>query len=171
MAQILDDTDFLNGPLQIPLDGQEEIDFAIVIEEIEREYLAKLFGKDLYILFKADVDANAGVPIIPRFVKVFEPFLEQPDSILYDSVGMKEMLKAFVYYEYVKGLSTSLTTIGIKRTLGENSENVSAIAHDITIKYNRAVETYCTIQWWMNDEDSDTYPEYKGVPIDFNHPY
>jgi hypothetical protein len=171
MAQILDNDDFENGPFTIPLNGEEEIDLPIIIEEVEREYLSCLFGKDLYILFKADVDANAGVPVIPRFVKVFNEFLEQPNSILYDSKGIKEMLKAFVYYEYIKSLPTRATTIGIKRTQGENSENVSAIAHDITIKYNRAITTYCTIQWWMGDEDSENYEEYEGIPKKFNHPY
>lgn len=168
---ILKLTDFENGPLTIPLNGEQETDLTLLITDVEREYLACLFGKELYIIFKADVDANGGVPVLSRFVKVFEAFLEQPDSVLHDSKGIKEMLKGIVYYEWTKDMPTRLATVGIKKTLGENSENVGAIAHDITIKYNRAIRTYCEIQWYMSDEKPENYEEYEGVPKSKNHSF
>ena len=171
MANILKKSDFENGPFTIPLTGEQEADFDILIPIVERECLVEMFGVELYLLFKADVDANAGVPVITRFVTVFNAFLMQPDTIIYDSKGIKEMLKAFVYYEWGKDMPSRLTTIAVKQVKGENSDNVSALALGITIKYNGGVETYCAIQWFMDDEDAVTYPEYDGIPKPFNHPY
>lgn len=169
---ILTTDDFMNGRYIIPVIGQTKTDLELYIERIEFEYLPKLFGKDLYDLFLLDLaQPTVGEPTDPRFVKVYNPLIEQPETCLYESWGIKEMLKGFVYYHFIKDDTSRVTTIGIKMTLGENSDSVSAIHHDILCRFNDSVSTYKAIQWWMCDEDSDNYPEYKGITEHYNHPF
>ena len=168
---ILTIDDFENGRYGIPLNPEQEIDLGLFIDQVELDYLPTLFGKELYDLFIADLALPvAGEPTDARFIKVFNPFIEQPD-IFVQSKGIKEMLKGFVYYTYVKDQVSRVMTIGIKKTTGENSENVSAIHHDILCRYNDAIATYCAIQWWMDQEDPETYPEFEGLRKNFDHPY
>ena len=168
---ILTTDDFQNGRFIIPTNQETVIDLTMYIERIENQYLPQLFGKELYDLFIADLALPvAGEPTAPRFVKVFEPFVEQPDDCrLYESTGIKDMLKGLVYYHYVKDDTSRVTNIGIKLTDGENSQNVTAVHHDILNRYNEAICTYRSIQWWMDQEDPDTYPEYAGIHKNYNH--
>ena len=169
---ILTTDDFKNGRYIIPVVGQQKTDLELYIDRIEFEYLPKLFGKDLYDLFLADLLLpTAGEPTDPRFEKVFYPFIAQPDATLYESWGIKEMLKGFIYYHFIADDTSRVTTIGIKISIGENSNNVSAIHHDILCRFNDSVATMCSIQWWMSIEDKENYPEYKGIFEPFNHPY
>lgn len=169
---ILSTADFLNGKYIIPVQGQQKTDLERYIDSVENMYLPRLFGKDLYDLFLADLALpTVGEPTSPRFKKVFDEFNEQPDECLWQSEGIKHMLKGFVYYHFIKDDTSRVTTVGIKLTSGENSENVTAIHHDTLCRYNDSVSTYRAIQWWMRDQDESNYPEFKGIHLKYNHPY
>jgi hypothetical protein len=168
MGLILTIDDFETGETKIALDPEQEIDLDEYIDKVENEYLPKLFGVELYNLFVIDWNSvPAGLPTDPRFAKVYDPLLEQNDCVLVQSVGMLEMLKTFVYYEFLRDDVTRSTTVGLERVIGENTESVTAIGHDITRRYNEGVDTFKTIQYFMREYDPETYPEYKGVSISF----
>ncbi len=170
---ILTISDFENGRYIIPTQGQTAVDLGIYIDRIEFEYLPLLFGKDLYDLFIADLAApTAGEPTEARFVEVYNPFTKQPsDCVLAQSTGIVDMLKGLVYYHFIKDDTSRVTSVGIKLTTGDNSNNVTAIHHDILCRFNDSICTYQAIQWWMRDEDQANYPEFEGIPKSFNHPF
>jgi len=167
MGMILRISDFEVGRTKIALNPEQEIDLGTYIDRVESEYLPKLFGQELYLLFVADWNALLGVPTATRFVTVYEPFTFQDEKVMIQSEGMKEMLKNIVYYLYIRDIVTRTSTVGLEMVLGENTESVSAIKHDVTSRYNEGVDTFDTIQYYMNRYDEDNYPEYFGVVINF----
>lgn len=168
MGLILTIEDFDFGQYEIALDPEQEQDLDRYIDEAESEYLPKLFGKDLYDLFVIDWNSPpAGVPTDPRFGKVYEPLLEQNDCVMVQSLGMLDMLKGIVYYLFIRDQITRSTTLGVDSFLGENVEAKTAIQHDTTRRFNTAIDTFETIQYYMHTFNSDDYPEYRGVDVAF----
>ena len=166
---ILQVTDFTDGRYRIPTNPKSSQDdtLQIHIDYVENYYLNRLFGVELYDLFVIDLAAPvAGDPTDPRFIKVFEPFDEQDtNDFIYSSEGIKEMLKGFTYFYYLRDLNSKVATSGTIQTKSANSENISALWANVTSRYNEAVDTYRSIQWLMFDFDSATYPEYNGIFI------
>jgi len=167
MGMILKISDFETGRTKIALNPEQEIDLMEYIDKAEREYLPLLFGKELYDLFVVDWDVLLGVPTSPRFIVVYEPFTFQGDLLMLQSLGIKTMLKDFVYYLYVRDIVTRQSTVGLEVVVGENTGNVSAIKHDVTNIYNDGVDTFDTIQYYMKSYNTNEYPEYKGILINF----
>jgi hypothetical protein len=168
---ILQITDFASGVYKIPVKTTLDASLLAMIDKVESEYLVKLMGVELYDLFVADLAGTPSVPVSARFLQIFNAFNDQTDDCLTQSDGMIEMLKGLVYYLYVRDNVTRLTTTGVKVTTGENSDNVTAIGHDITTRYNNAIENYKVIQNYMLIVDPDTYPEFAGVAQQYNHIY
>ena len=166
---ILQISDFQSGRYKIPVKTLQDEGLQEKIDFVENTYLPRLFGVELYDLFIADLAGTPSIPMSARFLQVFDPFNDQTDDCLTQSEGMKVMLEGFVYYLYVRDRVTRVTTEGVKLTTGENSDNITAIGHDITSRYNEAILNYQTIQNYMLDVDPDTYPEFEGVHERFNH--
>jgi hypothetical protein len=168
MGLILDIDDFDFGRYKIPLDPEQEADLELYIERVESDYLPKLFGKELFDLFVADWNAvPVGVPTSPRFSMVYNEFVEQDEYVMIQSEGMLELLKGFVYYLFLRDIVTRPTTIGLEKFIGENTQSVTAIHHDITSRYNEGVDTFKSIQYYMHTFNPTEYPEYKGVEVRF----
>jgi len=167
MGMILNINDFEYGRTKIALNPVQEIDLGRYIDSVESEYLPRLFGKELYDLFVADWDSVTGVPISARFLEVYNSFLFQNTYVLIQSEGIKEMLKDIVYYLFVRDLVSRVSTVGLELVLGENTQSVSAIQHDITSRYNQGIDTFQTIQYYMSIFNKTDFPEYKGVKQSF----
>ena len=166
MGMILTIDDFEFGEFKIALDPEQEQDLDLYIDKAESEYLPRLFGLDFYNLFVADWNsAPVGVPTDPRFSKVYNEFTDQNDCVMVQSLGMEEMLKGIVYYLFLRDVVTRSTTVGLESVIGENTESVTAIGHDITRRYNEAIDTFHTIQYYMHTFNPADYPEYKGVNV------
>ena len=170
---ILKTSDFENGRYKIPLStNQQTGDLPDYITDVENKYLVLLFGVELYDLFIIDLGIPvAGDPTDPRFVKVFDPFNEQAEDKLIISTGIKEMLKGFVYYLYTRDIVSRITTIGIEIAEGANSKSINAIKHDITSRYNEAIDEFKTLQFYMLCVNPDDYPKFSGSDLDYNHPF
>lgn len=170
---ILKTSDFEKGRYRIPLNPDQQTGgIQDYITDTETKYLVLLFGVELYDLFIIDLGLpTAGEPTDPRFVKVFDPFNEQTETQLIISTGIKEMLKGFVYYLYTRDIITRITTVGAEIAQGANSEAISGIKHDITGRFNEAVDEFQTLQFYMTDVNPDDYPEFAGAHQDFNHPF
>ena len=111
----------------------------------------------LYEEFQADLTLGAGTPTEPRFVKIFDSFgVDKMGCVIY-SEGLKEMLKGFIYYEYVKDLTNQITPTGNVVPTGENSENGTTLYSMMYTRYNEACASYKTIQYWICFNNDATY--------------
>ena len=164
---IIQVTDFANGKFIIPTNPMQTTDLQTYIDDAQRSFLVQLLGVELYDLFIADLVNN--VPQSARFIKIFDPFNDQTNDVLTISDGMKEMLKGFVYYLYLRDLVNRATTTGLTKSLPENADNVSGVWYDLNRRYNESVETYKVIQNYMLVLYPTNYKEYEGVNLDYNH--
>ena len=128
----------------------------LFIDKFEKLYLCRLLGADLYEDFINDlVD---GVPQSQKYVDIFNAFCKSEGRCLYQSEGMKEMLKGFIYYEYVTTQNFQNTIAGTQRNESDNATQVSVtnLYRNSEQRFNLGVETYRSIQWLIC-EDYDTY--------------
>lgn len=164
---ILTVDDFSNGKYYIPTNPQQETDLVEYIDRYEKTYLVRLFGVELYNLFITDL--AGGVPTSPRFIFIFEPFIDQTDNYLTESKGIKEMLKGLLYFEYLRDRVSTVTTDGIQLTKSENADIMNGINHSLVSRYNEAIITFKVIQNYMHTVNDADYPEFEGVNQSFAH--
>lgn len=184
---ILTPTYFESGIYTISQDRFTEADLQKFIDTWEPYYLVRMFGVDLYELFKADL--NAGVPQTARFTKVFNPFAVQSESsffyntypldygylpqivgqnCIHESFGIKDMLAGFIFFEFMRDLAMKATPVGHRKPSQEVSDSPGVGRSMIRIEdtYNRAIGSFQAIQWFMKyGDESGNYPEYKGINI------
>jgi hypothetical protein len=116
------------------------------IDRYEPIYLMNLLGAKLYDQYVADMGVF-NIPISPNFQYIFNPFHENyAFNRLIISQGIIDMLKGFVYFEYLKDLTNQMTINGNVRPVGENSADVSTLYSMMYTRYNEAVKTYKAIQ-------------------------
>jgi hypothetical protein len=126
------------------------------INRYEPRYLKELFGITFYNEFKSDLLNN--VPQSPNFLVLFNPLSEDIGYNFYyfngiyegvnqlDSEGIKEMLKGFIYFEYVKDLSNQITPIGLVKPDNENSTVANTLFSMMYTRYNEAIRSYNSIR-------------------------
>jgi hypothetical protein len=125
------------------------------INDIKVSTLYDLLGKDLAVLFIAN-DESARFQAIKN-----EFYAEDVYGHPYRSAGMVDMLKCFVYFDYVRNASMIATNGNIIANQSELSANVVNFTH-LTEMYNRGVRTYKSIQMYIED-NLETYPEFSGI--------
>lgn len=157
--------DFGKGKYELHKGMYESNKIQAYIDKYERIYLVKLLGAELFKDFIADL--VAGVPQDARYLAIFEAFeYDDVNCMVYISEGMLEMIKGFIYFQYLKDLTNTVAVSGNVRQMGENSENVSTLNSMIYTRYNEAVKTYKTIQKFICDNSKD-YLKYNGVKVSY----
>jgi len=73
---------------------------------------------------------------------------------------------AYVYLDWHRYASTQDTSGGMVTIDTENSHQASPDAAGFYDKYNRGVQSYTSIQWFIL-EDTTTYPEFEGIRKNF----
>lgn len=156
--------DFGKGKYELHTGMYEQDKINAYIDKYERQYLIKLLGVDLFKLFEADL--VAGIPQTPIYQTIYGPF-EYDYSLggcIVISEGMVEMIKGFIYFEYLKDQTNQIAVSGNVRPKGENSENVSTLNSMIYTRYNESIRTFKAIKTYICDNLSD-YLEYNGVTL------
>lgn len=155
--------DFGSGKYELHHGMYEQAKIDAYITKYERQYLVKLLGVDLFNLFVADLVNN--VPQSAVYLALYNPF-EYDDANCWITIseGMIDMVKGFIYFQYLKDQTNQVAVSGNIRPLGENSENVSTLNSMIYTRYNESVKTYKAIQRYICDNNSD-YLEYNGIGI------
>ncbi len=155
--------DFGKGKYELHHGMYEQSKIQAYIDKYERIYLVKLLGVELFNLFVADL--LAGVPQASIYTKIYEAFeYDNVNCNINISEGMLDLVKGFVYYQYLRDMTNNVAVTGNVRPLGENSENVSTLNSMIYTRYNDSVRTYKAIQQYMCDYSSD-YLKYNGIGI------
>ena len=151
---ILSIQDF-TGKYQVSTGMFDQAKLQDYINRYEPRYLKELFGITLYNDFQSDLLNN--VPQSPNFLVLFNPLSEDLGYNFYyfngiyegvnqlDSEGIKEMLKGFIYFEYVKDLSNQITPIGLVKPDNENSTVANTLFSMMYTRYNEAIRSYNSI--------------------------
>ena len=173
----LKQSDF-KGPLKISKNDLSDIqDY---LDVFENEYLTDLLGCDLFDQFIADLDINL-VPQTARFISIYNAFCidldfscninrhYNPEFIdcicLTDrnkSRGIFEMLKGFMFFEFVRDSDKGHSSIGTTKAKPSASRLVKPSATGIIRAYNHSLKDYWNIQYFIS-QDEDLYPEYNGI--------
>jgi len=116
------------------------------IDKYEPQYLKELFGVTLYNDFISDL-TNQNVPKSPNFLFFYNPF--SVDVYLFRmliSEGLKEMLLGFIYFEYVKDLSNTMTPFGNTISRSELSRQTTTLNTMMYARYNDSIKTFTAIR-------------------------
>lgn len=154
---------FTSGEYTIAQSTKTTTDLTAAIAKYEKRYLLKLFGAEMYDLFEDDL--SGGVPQSAEYLAIYNPFYENDGKILYQSEGMLEMLKNFIFFEFLRKQPLKSTVSGIEQNEVENGTIQRSYKSGIIAKYNAGVETYKAIQWKLC-ENTSLYPDYIGQNID-----
>ena len=153
------DLDDFTGKYELHTGMYDQAKLLEYIQIYEEQYLIDLFGATLYDEFINDLDNN-NYPESPNFQKVFDPFhLDNTSNGFltsyntYNSViiskGILDMLKGFIYFEYVKDTANQITSQGQKIPQGENSLTATTLYNMMYTRYWEALKTYRAIQWYI----------------------
>lgn len=133
------------------------------IAKYEEPYLMDLLGVELFTLFKAAVTDQVVAAGI--YKTLYDPIREDDTSCntVRISEGMKEMLLGFIYFEFMKDMKFKSTDSGVTVGQSENSRETGFTESDIYSRYNEALKSYWTIQWFIViDNAKADYPTYNG---------
>lgn len=135
------------------------------IDRYEKNYIHKVLGVELGDLFIADL--LVGVPETARFISIFNAFSEQIGERIYESKGFKDMLTAFVLYEFISQTQLKHSQSGVVSTQAEvaNIQSPENAFRFGEMKFNEALETKDAIQYVCGYSETETFPEFKGVYI------
>jgi hypothetical protein len=164
MANVLNITyaDFGKGKWELATGIYEQQKINGYIDLYTNRLLAELLGVDLYNLFVADLDPLTFVPQDPKYLAIYNAFMHQGNNCnVIISDGMVDMIKGFIYFEYLKDQINQVWVSGNVAPVGENSKNISTLSQQIYTRYNQGVFTYDAIQHYICDNSSD-YPKYDG---------
>jgi hypothetical protein len=167
---ILQPSDFTDNPIyNIALTLQAETELDAMIADVEINTLQELLGCELYTLFIADLTVNTPqVPQTQIYIDIFDAFCF--DNVFCGpqrSKGMKDLLMAYTYFEWHRYNLNKSTSTGMVRGDSENSNMVLAESYGTYDKYNRAVDSYRSIQQYISD-NSTLYPTFEGRRKHYN---
>jgi hypothetical protein len=131
------------------------------IDRYERYYLVRLFGLTMADSFIADLDN--GEPVNPDYLTLFNVLDYEDECHLFQSKGIKDILKACVYYHYISEKAVRDSQSGVVKTEAEVGRIVSFdnTHRSAEIRFNGMLESWETIQKYCI-EHSGTYPDFKG---------
>lgn len=165
--------------IPVSVASETEADLQVYIDRFEKYYIVKLLGATLGELFIADL-ANASQAA--RFVAIQDEFYldnlnscfcgywynyEQGEVVI--SRGMVDMLKGFIFYEYVSASQTKLSQNGVTISIDEGGTILSPQGgfRFAEKKFNECLLTFRAIQWYIRQyapsETDYEYPEFNGT--------
>lgn len=173
MSSILQVSDFsAKGRFHLSVNGQNEGGLEVYIDEVQDDILKKLLGCDLAALLITDFGVtDPQRPAAQIYKNIFDPFCQDLDCGILESKGMIAMLKGLTFWYYFRDDRYKRTTSGPKQNKAETSDDVSLSAFGLAAYWNNAEETFSAIQYYIRNEDPDSYPDYNGVSLDTVSPF
>lgn len=164
----------LTGIWDMPVNDLSDSDIQNYLDQYEAEYLRKLLGATLYDELLTDLGGTLTTSAAPtelRFTKIWNAFNIDEGTrsgCIHTSEGIKNMLKGFIYFEWVRDNNVKLTIAGQSKSTYSNSE-IARVSEGMAISnYNRALNSYNEIQWYIDkNQDTYDYDDYNGVTIEY----
>jgi hypothetical protein len=175
---IIQPSDFKVGRFKIAQNNVTIPDIQDCIDEWEKYYIYQLLSNNAFPtntpptiglsdLFIADVTAGSGTPLTARFLKIFNIMFEQDGQKLRQSKGIKYILKACIFYQYIRDNGATSTQSGVANANvdgGNKSDYLNQVRY-AEKRWNEMLESADTIRWWLkagndNGGGNNEYPEY-----------
>jgi len=154
-------TSDFTGEVNISKNKFTVADLQAYIDRVEKDVLKKMLGDTLYLTFKADSFGNdAGSR--DRFKELLNglEYTDPSDSTYtIDYVGLKRMLRLFVYAEYLPEQAYQNTIIGEVEGSSRNAFNTSITKVNETAEDRQrlAVDLYDAAQRFISDYNDKEY--------------
>ena len=140
--------------------------FDDIRDEQTNPFLYQVLGATLGDLFLTNFNAATPTTLDPRFQVIYDALVSETSSgTPVISKGIKDMVKNVVWFYFARDNNVQIALTGNTSTLSENS-NQNADGLNLGKNYNKAIDTGIAIQWYIN-QNSATYPEYKGQYLDY----
>ena len=163
MGILVSSTDF-TGYYKLPINTRNTSELNEVISLKERLYLNKVLGVDLAQLFIDDLTNQ--VPVTQIYLDIYNAIQIDYQSSVIQNNGMKEMIKGFIYAEFIDKQEKQQTTVGAKHNDSANAQMVGAQGGRMQEMFNEAVNSSQVIQHYINTNWA-SYPDYNGQEINF----
>jgi len=163
MGILVSATDF-TGYYQLPVNTRNTGELNEVITLKERLYLNKLLGVDLAQLLIDDLTNQ--VPVTQIYLDIYNSIQMDYQSQVIQNNGMKELVKGFIYCEFIDKQEKQQTTVGAKRNDSANAQMVGSQGGRMQEMYNEAVNSAQVIQHYIN-QNWASYPDYNGQEFNF----
>jgi len=167
MGKIVKTTDFV-GVFAITQNNFTTPKLQAFIDRFEKEYLYDLLGVTLANLFLADISTPYTPPANADYLIIYNPLDIDAYCKRERSEGIKQMLIAFIYWEFVKDQPVKNTITGPVIAQNEVSTGVDFNDTNLYLIYNLGVKTFNVIQRYIRDNYND-YSDYKGTCKAINH--
>lgn len=140
-----------------------------LITDTEEKYLRDLLGATLYASFKANLVNK--VPVLPAYLAIYNAFAIDVAPCMIHSQGMKEMLKGFIFFDFMRNAKYKPTTQGIVANSSDTSENIG-IGNLFGFE-NEAVDTYDVIQYYITQVQPEDYTAiaFNGIKKSYSIPF
>ena len=163
MGILITKSDFV-GQFAIPKTVNDNIDSFIL--DYEEQYLIDLLGVELFDLFQADLVNR--IPQTNIYLAIYNKFTEAIGSFVYSSIGMKNMVLGYLYFEITRDNNTKNTSSGQVNNVIETS--VRSGNAMLFKKHNDSIKTHKVIQTYILD-NLDVYPTFKGIIKNYSSPF
>jgi hypothetical protein len=131
------------------------------IDQFEEPLLRELLGKELFDLFKADVDPITLKPVTQIYLDLYDPLEIEWGACphTYQSLGLKNTLLGIIWFEYVRNdpKKQSMNGTVVNKTETSEQANLTFIYRN----YNESIESF-NIIWRYTEQDKTNYPTFNG---------
>lgn len=170
---LLAPSDFV-GIWDLPVNDLSDAEIQKYLDRYEPIYLRKLLGATLYSEFLTDLGGSlttSATPSEARFTAIFNAFnIDEAAKTgeIHTSEGMKDMLKGFIYFEWVRDNNVTVNITGNNKSLYSNAERAIVSEGHAIDNYNTALDTYNQIHWYIDENTNDyDYDDFNGVDIEY----
>ena len=152
MANILTIDDF-DGQFEMPSNSYTDAQIEMYIEDVQEEQLTDLLGYDLYNEFMTALDATPDV----KWTNLRYGDTYQDGEYLRKFKGIKDMLKYFTYFEYMRSLRIEARETGFRLPDGTNSDEAGNLG-TVRLKrmYNKGIAIYQDAYFYIKEENKGT---------------
>jgi hypothetical protein len=163
---LLATTDFDGGKYDLPDSTgiYTEPDLQAAIDAYEEKYIYQLLGVTLGDLIIAYLAASRS-PTNTEYDMIIDAFSEDDNHCIVQSLGMKEYLKAAIFYEYTKNsLVTSQAGVVDPQSETATKQSPMSVLRFAENKFNDVLDTVDAIQWYCSS-NSSSFPDFNGQRI------
>lgn len=141
------------------INAKESQDFHAFIDAVEARVLKKLLGVEMYNELIAGLAVEPAEDIELKWLALRDGDTYLYNEKTYEYVGLVELLKPYVFSEWVRETHTKFTTVGVVRTEADHTKPVNPSAriveayNDYVAKVGSSLNVRGTLYGFLNHGD------------------